>query len=300
MLVLRDVTLRDGLQDEAPVATEAKVSLFEALVAAGIRDLELTSFVRADRVPAMADAEELVAATAGHADQVARWGLVLNERGAQRALAAGLRHLQAVISVSDAHHRHNAGHGVDEAIAGLGRMVDLAREQDALVELTLATAFGCPFEGPVPTADVVRVASAAVDAGVSALGLADTIGTAVPSEVAPLVASVAALGLPVGVHQHDTRGLAIANALEAIGAGVTRIDGSVGGLGGCPFAPGASGNLPLEDLAHALDAMGVDTGVDVDLLIDAARLACAIAGREVSSHLGVAGPRFRGTPYATR
>jgi hydroxymethylglutaryl-CoA lyase len=297
-LLLRDVTLRDGLQDEAPVSTKAKLDLFEALVAAGIRDLELTSFVRPDRVPAMADAEELVAATAGQAAEVARWGLVLNERGAQRALAAGLRHLQAVISVSDEHHRHNAGHGVDEALVGLGRIVELAREQDAVVELTLATAFGCPFVGPVPRSDVARVAEAAVAAGVAALGLADTIGTAVPSEVAPLVRSVAALGVGVGVHLHDTRGLAIANALEAIQAGVVRVDGSVGGLGGCPFAPGASGNLPLEDLAHALEAMGVETGVDVDRLTDAARLACRLAGREVSSHVGVAGPRFRGTPYA--
>jgi hydroxymethylglutaryl-CoA lyase len=299
-LVLRDVTLRDGLQDEAPISTGAKLRLFEALVAAGIRDLELTSFVRPDRVPAMADAEELVTATAGQAGEVARWGLVLNERGAQRALASGLRHLQAVISVSDEHHRHNAGHGVDEALVGLRRIVELAAAagDGAVVELTLATAFGCPFQGPVPTADVVRVASAAIDAGVAALGLADTIGTAVPSEVAPLVASVAALGVPVGVHLHDTRGLAIANALEAIGAGVVRIDGSVGGLGGCPFAPGASGNLPLEDLAHALDAMGVDLGVEVEGLIEAGRLACSLVGREVSSHLGVAGPRFRGTPYA--
>ena len=136
-LVLRDVTLRDGLQDEAPVPTAAKVELFEALVAAGIRDLELTSFVRGDRVPAMADADEVVAATAGHERDVTRWGLVLNERGAQRALAAGLRHLQAVISVSDAHHRHNAGHGVDEAVAALARIVELATAEGAVVELTL-------------------------------------------------------------------------------------------------------------------------------------------------------------------
>ncbi len=296
---LRDVTLRDGLQDEAPVSTAAKVELFEALLAAGVRDLELTSFVRPDRVPAMADAEELVAATAGAPDEVARWGLVLNERGAQRALAAGLRHLQAVISVSEEHHRHNAGHGVDEAIDALGRIVALAAAEGAVVELTLATAFGCPFVGPVPPAEVARVAEAAVTAGVAALGLADTIGTAVPSEVGPLVREVASFDVPVGIHLHDTRGLAIANALEAIAAGVVRVDGSVGGLGGCPFAPGASGNLPLEDLAHALDAMGVPTGVDVDRLVDAARLACRTTGREVASHVGVAGPRFRGTPYAT-
>jgi hydroxymethylglutaryl-CoA lyase len=298
VVVLRDVTLRDGLQDEAPVSTEAKLGLFDALVAAGLRDLELTSFVRPDRVPAMADAEEMVAATAGRADVVTRWGLVLNERGAQRALAAGLRHLQWVISVSEAHQGENAGQSVADGLAGLRRVVELARAEDAEVELTLATAFGCPFDGPVDPGAVAEVASAATDAGVSALGLADTIGTAVPTEIAPLVDRVAALCVPVGIHLHDTRGLAITNALHAIDAGVVRVDGSVGGLGGCPFAPGASGNLALEDLAHALDAMGVDTGVDVAGLVEAAGVACGLAGRPVSSHVGVAGPRFQGTPFA--
>jgi hydroxymethylglutaryl-CoA lyase len=298
-VVLRDVTLRDGLQDEAPVPTADKVALFEALVAAGIRDLELTSFVRPDRVPAMADAEELVAATAGD-DAVTRWGLVLNERGARRALAAGLRHLQAVISVSEAHQQENAGQSVDEGLDGLRAMVELARSEGAQVELTVATAFGCPYAGPVPIEDVVQVAEAAVDAGVSALGLADTIGTAVPTDVGPLVAAVAAFEVPVGVHLHDTRGLAIANALEAIAAGVTRIDGSVGGLGGCPFAPGASGNLPLEDLAHGLEAMGIETAVDVPALVEAARLACRLVGREIQSHVGIAGPRFASTPHAAK
>ena len=296
-VVLRDVTLRDGLQDEAPVPTAGKVALFEALVAAGIRDLELTSFVRPDRVPAMADAEELVAATDGR-DSVTRWGLVLNERGARRALASGLRHLQAVISVSEAHQLENAGQSVAQGLDGLRTTVGLARAEGAEVELTLATAFGCPYAGPVLVDDVVRVAEQAVDAGVSALGLADTIGTAVPTEVGPLVAEVAAFEVPVGVHLHDTRGLAVANALAALDAGIARIDGSVGGLGGCPFAPGASGNLPLEDLAHALEAMGIETGVDVPALVDTARLACSLVGREVGSHVGVAGPRFTGTPHA--
>ena len=296
-VVLRDVTLRDGLQDEAPVSTDAKMQLFDALVGAGIRDLELTSFVRPDRVPAMADAEEMVGLTAGSED-VTRWGLVLNERGAQRALAAGLRHLQWVISVSEAHQRENAGQSVDDGINGLRAIVALARNNNAAVELTLATAFGCPFDGPVAPSTVMRVAEAAVDAGVSGLGLADTIGTAVPTEIKPLVTQVASLGVPVGVHLHDTRGLAITNALQAIDAGITRIDGSVGGLGGCPFAPGASGNLALEDLAHALDAMGIETGVDVDGMIEAARVACAITGRPVQSHVGIAGPRFQGTPFA--
>lgn len=290
-VLLRDVTLRDGLQDEAPVSTVVKVALFEALVAAGVTDLELTSFVRPDRVPAMADAEALCAATerAG----VTRWGLVLNLRGAQRALDAGLRHLQYVVSVSDTHSHHNAGAGTDDAFAGLVAVAALAADQGAVVELTLATAFGCPFEHEVDPARVVALAQRAVESGAAAIGLADTIGVAVPTEVRALVdATRSAVDVPVGVHLHDTRGLGLANALAAIDAGVDRVDGSVGGLGGCPFAPGASGNLALEDLVHALDAMAVPTGVSVLGLIDAARLACASVGRSVGSNVGRAGPRF--------
>ncbi len=292
-VTLRDVTLRDGLQDEQPISTEAKLEIFAALVGAGISDLELTSFVRADRVPAMADAEAMAAATAD-GELPVRWGLVLNLRGAQRALAAGLRNLQFVVSVSEAHNRNNAGRSVDESLGDLAAIVELARVEGAVVEATLATAFGCPHTGPVAVDDVRRVATAAIAAGASALGLADTIGTAVPTEVTALVRAVVAdqPGAPVGIHLHDTRGLAIANALAAMDSGVRRIDGSVGGLGGCPFAPGASGNLPLEDLAHALEHMGVRTGVDVDALVRAAEVACAAVGRPVGSHIGVAGPRF--------
>lgn len=290
-VILRDVTLRDGLQDEAPIPTEAKLAILEALVAAGVPELELTSFVRPDRVPAMADAEALCAATAEV--PVRRWGLVLNQRGAQRALDAGLVDLQFVVSVSDAHSRHNAGRSTDEALDALADVCDLARPAGATVEVTLATAFGCPYEHAVDPARVAHAARRAAAAGVASVGLADTIGVAVPTEVRDLVGSVTAtVEVPVGVHLHDTRGLGVANALAALDAGVTRIDGSVGALGGCPFAPGASGNLALEDLAHALEAMGVDTGVSVTGLVAAAELACGAVGREVGSHVGVAGPRF--------
>jgi hydroxymethylglutaryl-CoA lyase len=290
-VVLRDVTLRDGLQDEAPIPTDAKVAIFEALVTAGVRELELTSFVRPDRVPAMADAEALCAATAS--SELRRWGLVLNERGAERALDAGLRDLQFVVSVSDTHSRHNAGRGTGEALDALAAVAGLARDRGAAVEVTLATAFGCPYEHRVDAAAVVAAAERATAAGVASIGLADTIGVAVPTEVRSLVGAVgAAVEVPVGVHLHDTRGLGVANALAALDAGVRRIDGSVGALGGCPFAPGASGNVALEDLAHALEAMGVRTGIDVAALVDAAGLACSAVGRPVGSHVGVAGPRF--------
>ena len=294
-VVLRDVTLRDGLQDEPPVPTDVKVAIFEALVGAGVRDLELTSFVRADRVPALADAEALCAATAELARRhgITRWGLVLNTRGAERALAAGLVHLQYVVSVSDSHSRHNAGTGTDDALAEFAVVAETALAAGATIEMTLATALGCPFEHRVDPVRVAEAARRAVDAGAGSIGLADTIGVAVPNEVAMLVDRVVdVVDVPIGVHLHDTRGLAIANALAALQHGVRRLDASVGGLGGCPFAPNASGNVPIEDLAHALGAMDVDTGLSVELLVDAATMACQAVGRDVASHVGVAGPRF--------
>ena len=290
-IILRDVSMRDGLQDEAPVPTETKLALFEALVAAGVRELELTSFVRPDRVPAMADADELCAATAG--SEVVRWGLVLNRRGAERAMAAGLTHLQYVVSVSDTHSRHNAGASTDDAIAAFEALAAPMIDQGAVIEMTLSTAFGCPYEQRIDPARVVDVARRVVDAGASSIGLADTIGVAVPPEVTFLVEHVtSAVDVSIGAHLHDTRGLAVANGLAALAAGANRIDAAVGGLGGCPFAPGASGNVAIEDVAHALEAMGVDTGCSVSGLIDAAALACGAVGRPVASHVGVAGPRF--------
>lgn len=297
---LRDVTLRDGLQDEVPIPTAGKLAVLDALLAAGVRDLEVTSFTRPGRVPAMDDADvvapEGVARAAG-ATRTGRgatvWGLVLNRRGAERALAAGLRHLQFVVSVSERHNVENTGRTVDRSLAELAEVLSLAGDR-ASVELTLATAFGCPFEGPVAPGRVLEVAVRAREAGVTRFTLADTIGTAVPTEVAALVADLDAGLVPdeLGVHLHDTRGLAIANALAAVVAGARRLDGTVGGLGGCPFAPGASGNLVLEDLVHALEAMGTPTGIDLEALLAASWLACRLVGRVPEGHLTAAGPRF--------
>ncbi|MFL6203795.1 MAG: hydroxymethylglutaryl-CoA lyase [Acidimicrobiales bacterium] len=288
---LRDVTLRDGLQTEAPIATADKLAVFDALVRAGVHDLELCSFVRPDRVPTMADAPELAAATAG--TDVERWALVLNQRGAQRATAAGMDRLQLVVSVSETHSRHNAGRTPGEALDELSAIVTDV-PAGTVVEVTLSTAFGCPYEGPTAAADVLRAAERTLAAGAAGLSLADTIGTATPREVRHLVSATRRLAgdVPVGAHLHDTRGLGVANALAAIEAGAHRIDGTVGGLGGCPFAPGASGNLALEDLVHVLEEEGVDTGIDLERLIDAAHLACGLAGRPAESHLAKAGRRF--------
>jgi hydroxymethylglutaryl-CoA lyase len=290
--LLRDVTLRDGLQDEPPIATADKVAVFEALVRAGVRDLELTSFVRPDRVPAMADAPELAAATTG--TDVSRWALVLNQRGAQRAVEAGMDRLQFVVSVSETHSRHNAGRTTDAGLAEMEAIAPLLPDGTQL-EVTLATSFGCPYEGRVAPEAVLAAAERALGAGAAGVSLADTIGTAIPNEVTALVRAAARLASdrPVGVHLHDTRGLGVANALAALDAGAARVDGTVGGLGGCPFAPGASGNVALEDLVHVLEESGVDTGIDLDALIDVAQLACGLVGRPVESHLGRAGRRFR-------
>ena len=289
---LRDVTMRDGLQDESPIATDDKVAVFDALVRAGVRDLELTSFVRPDRVPAMADAAELAAATTS--GDVERWALVLNERGAQRALDAGhgptavrrerVRGPQPPQRRAHARRRPRRAGGDHRRVAG-----------PAALEVTLSTAFGCPYDGPVSAEAVLAAAERALAAGAVGVSLADTIGTAIPSEVTSLVGAATRLAgeRPVGVHLHDTRGLGIANALAAIDAGAARLDGTVGGLGGCPFAPGASGNLSLEDLVHVLEESGVDTGIDLDALIDVAHLACGLVGRPVESHLGKAGRRFQ-------
>jgi hydroxymethylglutaryl-CoA lyase len=294
-VTVRDVTLRDGLQDERPIATADKIRLLEAIVAAGVRDIELTSFVRADRVPAMADATDLVAAAHEKIDitQVRLSALVPNRRGALDALAAGIQHLVFVVSVSDRHNRGNVGLSTDESLRALASVVATAGAE-ADVEVVLATALGCPYTGPVPAADGIRRARQSADAGVIGVSIADTIGTGVPSEVRALVSAVIAeTRLPVGAHLHDTRGLGVANALAAIDGGATRIDGAVGGLGGCPFAPGASGNLALEDLVDCLDGMSIPTGVDPARLVDAASLACSLVGQPVTSHVAVAGPRHR-------
>jgi len=294
-VVLRDVTLRDGLQSEDPIPTSSKLDVFDALVAAGVRELELTSFVRPDRVPAMADAETLCHETAKKADEkgITRWGLVLNQKGAERALAAGLRHLQYVISVSDTHSRGNAGLSTHDALENLKKVTSAAAEANATVEVTLATAFGCPFEHQIAPTQVVAAAIASAEAGATSIGLADTIGVAVPREVSTLVSAVTAgVSIPVGVHLHDTRGLGVANALAAVDQGVRRIDGSLNAFGGCPFAPGASGNVALEDVAHVLEESGISTGISIDGLIEAATTAATALGRPVASHVAVAGRRF--------
>ncbi|MDX6323688.1 MAG: hydroxymethylglutaryl-CoA lyase [Nocardioidaceae bacterium] len=289
---VREVGMRDGLQLEAPVALEAKLAMLEALVATGVRRIEATSFVSPKAVPALADADRVAA-------ELSRWpgvhwsALVANPRGALRSVDAGIADLEYVVSASDGHSRANAGRSTAEAVGAVGEIAALAHGAGGSLEVIIATAWDCPFDGRTPVARTVDVARAAVTAGADQLCLGDTIGTTTPVRVVALVDAVARAcpGISVGVHFHDTRGTGQANALAAIQAGVTQLDASIGGLGGCPFAPGASGNIATEELVYMLEESGVRTGLDLDALLAAARVTEEAVGRELPSSLYRAGGR---------
>ncbi|SFT99453.1 hydroxymethylglutaryl-CoA lyase [Geodermatophilus amargosae] len=289
---VREVGMRDGLQLEAPVPLEGKLAMLEALVATGVRRIEVTSFVSPKAVPALADADRVAA-------ELSRWpgvhwsALVANPRGAVRAVDAGIADLELVVSASDGHSRANAGRSTAEALAGVGEVAALAHGAGGSLEVVVATAWDCPFDGPTPIARTVDVCRAAVTAGADALCLGDTIGTTTPARVVRLLHAVrrACPGTTVAVHFHDTRGTGQANALAAVQAGVTQLDASIGGLGGCPFAPGASGNIATEELVYWLEDGDVATGIDLDALLAAARVTESAVGHELPSSLHRAGGR---------
>lgn len=279
-----EVAPRDGLQNEARlVSTAHKLELIERAIAAGARRLEVTSFVNPNRVPQMADADA-VAAGLPERDDVTFIALVLNRRGAERALATLIGELGAVCVASDSFGIRNQGQSSAESLDVARETVALAHGAGRTAQITIATAFGCPFEGEVPLARVVEMAKRAADAQPREVSLADTIGVAVPAQVSEMVARVveAITPLPVRVHFHDTRNTAIANVWAAIQAGATVIDASLGGLGGCPFAPGASGNVATEDVLYLLDRSGVATGYDRALAIETANWLTDVIDRPLS------------------
>jgi hydroxymethylglutaryl-CoA lyase len=289
---IREVGMRDGLQLEEPVPLAGKLAMLEALVATGVRRIEATSFVSPKAVPALADADQVAA-------ELSRWAgvhwsaLVANARGAVRAVDAGVADLEYVVSATDGHSRANAGRTTAEAVAAVGEIARLAHGAGGSLEVVIATAWDCPFDGRTPIARTVDVARAAVTAGADQLCLGDTIGTTTPLRVVTLLDAVRRVcpGVPVGVHFHDTRGTGQANALAAIQAGVTQLDSSIGGLGGCPFAPGASGNIATEELVYMLEESGVSTGLDLDAVLAAAAVTRRAVGHELPSSLLRAGGR---------
>lgn len=291
----RDVTIcevgpRDGLQNaRGRMTTADKIRWIAALAEAGLPEIEVGSFVRPDLVPAMADTAEVVAA-AKRIEGVTIVVLVPNRKGAERALAAGARKLTVPVSASRAHSRANIRMEPEEAVAQVAEILALARDADppAEVAVGISTAFGCTLQGTVPEGDVVRLAEALAEAGVEEIGLADTVGHANPAQVKRLTRAVrAGVGERlVSLHLHDTRGRGLANAVAGLEEGIRAFDSSLAGLGGCPFAPGASGNVATEDLVWMFEDMGLRTGVELDRLLAArAILAEALPGEPLHGHL---------------
>ena len=289
-----EVGPRDGLQNEKTVVSTAdKAELIRRAIAYGARRIEVTSFVNPSRVPQLADAEQLVAMLPDR-DDVTYIGLVLNRRGAERALATGrIDELGAVCVTSDAFGIRNQGQSSDESLAAAIEIVELAHAAGRSAQITIATAFGCPFAGEVPMARVIDMAKRAADAQPREVALADTIGVAVPAQVAEAVARVSeAVGpLPVRVHFHNTRGSGLANVWAAVAAGATIVDASLGGLGGCPFAPGAAGNVATEDVVYMLERSGIATGLALLDLVEAAAWFTGVMGRPLPAMVSKA-PAF--------
>ena len=294
-VTIREVALRDGLQIETPIPLAAKLELLAAIAATGVREVEATAFVSPSKVPALADAPEFSAQLAAYPD-IEFSALVASPNGARRAIAAGLHSLEYVVSAADGHSNANVGRSSAEATAQIAEIVAIAHDAGVSVEVIIATAWDCPFDGPTPPERVLAVVDAAVGFGADRLAIADTIGTATPGRVTALVAAVRPLigELPLGAHFHNTRGSGLASAYAAVTAGVTRLDASVGGLGGCPFAPGASGNIATEDLVYLLRDSGIAVDVDLPTAIDAARVAQRLVGHDLPSALLRAGDRIAG------
>jgi hydroxymethylglutaryl-CoA lyase len=291
-LTLLEVGPRDGLQMEPhALATEVKAELIERLLQAGVRRIEVTSFVNPKKVPQMADAEALLARLKRPADAFFT-GLILNRRGLERALAAGCNEVGMALVVTDTFNRRNQGASTAESIAAWKDIARAARAAGVRVQITLSAAFGCPFEGEVPVGRVLEVAEQVAEGEPDEICLADTIGVGVPTQVTELVGRVRERlpGLPLRCHFHNTRNTGYANAFAAIEAGVTTLDASLGGIGGCPFAPAATGNIASEDLLYLLGRSGIDTGISLTAMIETAQWLEQQLGRRVPGLLSKAGP----------
>jgi (R)-citramalyl-CoA lyase len=284
-----DVGPRDGLQNEdETLSPEVRAQLCEKLAAAGVPRVEAASFVNPKRVPQMAGAEEVMAAIE-RSPGTSYAGLVLNERGYERAIEAGVDEVRYAFPVTETFAERNQNTTVADATQLAARLVERSRLDGVRVSITLSTAFGDPFEGRVEPAHVLEIAASVAASGPDEMVLADTIGVGVPSQVRELVEGVAAYGITVGCHFHDTRNTGIANATAAVESGATVLDASVGGTGGCPFAPRATGNIATEDLVYLLHNMGYTTGIDLDALIEVATWLARQLDKDLPGQLHKAG-----------
>ena len=289
-----DVGLRDGLQMEARfVPTEDKIALVHALSAAGLRKIEVTSFTSPNAIPALRDAEVVMRNIERHPG-VTYTALVPNARGAERAMESRVDELNLVMSVSGTHNLANLRMTSMQSFAALSQVVAMAQGAGVPVNVSLSCVFGCPMEGDVALSTVCDWVRRFADLGVRRITLCDTTGMAYPTQVAQVSAAALARWPDAAftLHFHNTRGMGLANVLAAIDAGASRFDASLGGLGGCPYAPGASGNVSNEDLVHALELMGYDTGIDLPALLAAAHRLPEVIGHDIPGQLAKAGPRL--------
>jgi hydroxymethylglutaryl-CoA lyase len=292
-VTITEVGPRDGLQNESgTIPLDQKIALVDALSATGLARIEAASFVHPKAIPQMANASEVMAGIARRPG-VTYIGLVPNEVGARNAIEARVDEIAVVVSASESHNRANVNRSIAESLHGIRDVALLCREASVPWSGYVSTAFGCPYEGAVDPARVLELARALKDAGATAIALGDTIGSGNPRQVSSLVERFFSEipETPLRLHFHDTRGMALANVVAAMEAGAAQFDGSIGGLGGCPYAPGASGNVATEDLAAMLQAMGIETGVDLDALLDAAWLAEDIVGRLLDGRVKRTVPR---------
>lgn len=290
-VTIHEVGPRDGFQPEAEwIPTEQKVAIINALAATGVPQIQVTSFVHPRAIPQLRDADELCVLIERPAG-VTYDALVPNLRGAERASVAGVPVWHLMLSASEAHNRSNGNRTIAETVAGFGPVVELAARHGAVCHGGLAVAFGCPYEGDVPLSQLMAVIAQYTQLGITHVSLGDTTGMAHPGQVYSTMLALRERFPEVErtLHLHDTRGLALANCLAGMQAGVTTFDSSVGGLGGCPFAPGATGNVATEDLLHMLHLMGIETGVDLDRVLDIARTLPEVVGHPLESRIVRAG-----------
>jgi hydroxymethylglutaryl-CoA lyase len=290
-IFIHDVVPRDGFQIEPSwIPTERKIEIIDLLSQTGVAKIEATSFVSPKAVPNLRDAAEVMAGIRRN-PAVTYVALVPNARGAERALAAKVDEIVLVVSASETHNRANVRRSVAESFTGFGDVLDVLQGSNTGVVGAIATAFGCPFEGVVPEAQVIGCVARYVDLGVRAVTFGDTTGVANPRQVEQLVRAVSRRfpDIELALHFHNTRGMGLANIVAGIAAGVVRFEGCLGGLGGCPFAPGATGNVCTEDVVHMLQCMGYDTGADLDRLLAASRRLGEIVGHELPGQVVKAG-----------
>jgi hydroxymethylglutaryl-CoA lyase len=290
-VTLVEVGPRDGLQSEPEIlSTDAKVEFISKAIAAGIRRLEVASFVHPKLVPQMADAEALIEQLPDH-DDVSYVGLIMNERGLDRALETKIDEIGMVVLSTDSYNRKNQGVDIDESVRVWGGIAKRAKQNGLRANVMISSAFGCPYEGEVKAERIVELAKRVIEADPAELGIADSIGVAVPGQVADLLGRVRDVvgDLPLRCHFHNTRNTGLANAQAAVESGVTYLDASIGGIGGCPFAPAATGNIPTDDLLYLLDRSGIETGVSLVKIIELSHWLEQQLGRAVPALLPKAG-----------